>query len=177
MQHCYHPYKLPVLTLLATLFKEITQDLNNGKRNYGKKTQQDAGNRSKSQHSSEVNNYKVLLPTDADARFERSTDVVLSMRDNTYFKILEPHLRAFWEDRDDPSSEGAMSRARRVFVSLEEELQQSGGGFYKARNPKAVGDAFWKADNLYLVTDEEARKSTFRFGLDVKNALTKLASR
>lgn len=158
-------------------FEEIAQDLKDGKRAHGKKAQQDAGNRSNPLLSSEVDNYKVLLPTDADARFERSIDVVLSPRDNTYLKILEPHLKAFWEERGGNPSEGATSRARRAFATLEEELQKSGGGFYKARNPKAAGVGFWKADNLYLVTDEEARKSTLHFSFDSpKDVPTKLRS-
>lgn len=105
--------------------------------------------------------YKFLSSTDADAKYQRSIDIVLNMKDQTYRRIVEPHCKAMWEERNKQHSEGATSRAKQAFAALEEELQVSGGGFYIAHNARLVGAMFWEASNLRLVSDEIAIESKY----------------
>ena len=148
------------------MFAEIKQDLDNGKRNYGKygKTAQrkgiDAGLRRKArQDVIDDSDYTFLHPTDADAKYQRSIDIVLSVKDQTYYRIVEPYWKAMWEERNDPKSEGATPRAKRAFAALKTKLHRSGGRLYRAHNAQRGVATFWEVDNLYRVSDKEAIES------------------
>lgn len=100
-------------------------------------------------------------PTETDAKYQRSMDIVLSVKDQTYYRIVEPYWKAMWEERNDPKAEGAMARAKRAFAALRMELQISGGRFYRAYNAHCATDSFFEASNLYRVSDKDAVESKF----------------
>ena len=88
--------------------------------------------------------------------FDRSADVVLSLRDEAYVSVIEPHFREMWKERNDMDGQSTRERATGVFDDLRTRLKASGGGgFWKFRNTKLSGDGLYGGDNLYAVHDDD----------------------
>lgn len=86
--------------------------------------------------------------------FDKSTDLVLSMKDEAYGSVVRPHFQQLWEDRGGVG-EGPRDRSKGIFDVFRKKLKSSGGSFYKARNPNLKGKSFYDYSNLYLVEDED----------------------
>lgn len=98
------------------------------------------------------------MPSDTD-EFNRSTDLVLSLKDEAYEALLRPHFKQMWEERnqtvENPGTrKNSRSRATAIFDALRKRLKSTGGSFYRGRNPHLKGDAFHDKSNLVLVEDE-----------------------
>ena len=121
-------------------FAEISNDLVYGRGNYQRK----------------VRNVKRHPSFDESvSEFNKLTDIVLSLKDETYGSIVRPHFQQMWEERNG-TGEDSTSRATAVFDALRKRLKSAGGSFYRGRNPYLkTTDAFFHRANLYLVEDED----------------------